>query len=263
MYVAIELLTVLLAGIGAGVVTGLIGASAVVIVTPVLVTVLGYDPYIAIGISLATDVFASSVSAATYWQNGNIRLRSGLAIAITAVLAAVAGSWISGDVNPTALGGLAGAVILLMGISFTQKSLDERLASFRENADLSTVREHKTIASVLSGAFIGTMTGIFGAGGGVMILIILTFVLEYEIHTAVGTSVLIMIFTALSGGMSHFIVESSVPLAALVVSGLGGIVGAFLAARYANLVSEKRLSTVIGITFIGLGGFVIIQQFTL
>ena len=255
-----ELLIVLLAGIGAGIVTGLIGASAVVIVTPVLVTVLGYDPYTAIGISLATDVFASSVSAATYWRNGNIRLRSGLGIAITAVLAAVVGSWLSGDVNPAALGGLSGLVILLMGISFTRKSLDQRLAAFRENANLSAVQKHKTVASVIAGAFIGTMTGIFGAGGGVMILIILTFVLEYEVHTAVGTSVLIMIFTALSGGMSHFIVESSVPVVTLGVSGLGGIVGAFLAARYANLVSQRRLSRVIGLTFIGLGGFVIIQQ---
>ncbi|WP_269780533.1 sulfite exporter TauE/SafE family protein [Halobacterium litoreum] len=251
---------VLLAGIGAGVVTGLIGASAVVIVTPVLVTVLGYDPYTAIGISLATDVFASSVSAATYWRNGNVRLRNGLAIAVTAVLAAVAGSWLSGDVDPTALGGLSGLVILLMGVSFTRKSLDERLASFRENTDLSSVREHKTVASVLSGAFIGTMTGVFGAGGGVMILIILTFVLEYEVHTAVGTSVLIMVFTALSGGASHFVVESSVPFATLAVSGFGGVAGAFLASRYANLVSEERLSTLIGVAFIGLGGFVVVQQ---
>ena len=107
------------------------------------------------------------------------------------------------------------------------------------------------------------MTGIFGAGGGVMILIILTFVLEYEVHTAVGTSVLIMIFTALSGGMSHFIVESSVPFVTLGASGLGGIAGAFLAARYANLVSQRRLSKVIGLTFIGLGGFVIIQQLSI
>jgi len=258
-----EIFVVLMAGIGAGVVTGLIGASAVVIVTPVLVTVLGYDPYTAIGISLATDVFASSVSAATYWRNGNIRLRNGLGIAITAVLAAVVGSWLSGDVNPAALGGLSGLVILLMGISFARKSLDQRLAAFRQNANLSAVQKHKTVASVISGAFIGTMTGIFGAGGGVMILIILTFVLEYEVHTAVGTSVLIMIFTALSGGMSHFIVESSVPFVTLSVSGLGGIAGAFLAARYANLVSQRRLSKVIGLTFIGLGGFVIIQQLSI
>ncbi|ADQ69173.1 permease [Halogeometricum borinquense DSM 11551] len=256
----LESLVVLFAGIGAGAVTGLIGASAVVVVTPVLITVLGYNPYTAIGISLVTDVFASSVSAATYWRNGNIRIRGGLTIAFTAVLAAVVGSWLSGDVDPTTLGGLSGVVILLMGVSFTRKSLNERLESFRETADLSAVREHKTVASALAGGFIGTMTGVFGAGGGVMILIILTFILEYEVHTAVGTSVLIMIFTALSGGVSHFIVESAVPFAALGISGIGGIVGAFLAARYANLVSEERLSTVIGMTFVGLGGFVVLQR---
>ncbi|MFW6230241.1 MAG: TSUP family transporter, partial [Halanaerobium sp.] len=81
----LEILIILTAGFGAGVVTGLVGASAVVIVTPFLVTFLGYDPYSAIGISLATDVVASSVSAFTYKKHGNINIRGGLLIAVSAV----------------------------------------------------------------------------------------------------------------------------------------------------------------------------------
>jgi hypothetical protein len=62
----IEILVILLAGWGAGVVTGLIGASAVAVVTSSLVTFLGYSPYEAIGVSLATDVVASLTAAYTY-----------------------------------------------------------------------------------------------------------------------------------------------------------------------------------------------------
>lgn len=66
----ISILVILTAGWGAGVVTGLVGASAAVIVTPMLVTFLGYPAYTAIGISLATDVFASAASARTYYKHG-------------------------------------------------------------------------------------------------------------------------------------------------------------------------------------------------
>lgn len=61
-----ELIIVILAGIGAGVITGLVGGSAALVITPVLVTFLGIPTYVAITIALATDVFASSVSVFAY-----------------------------------------------------------------------------------------------------------------------------------------------------------------------------------------------------
>ncbi len=76
----LEILVILFAGWGAGVVTGLIGASAAVIIVPSLVAFLGYGPYEAIGVSLASDVIASSVAAYTYRKHGNLDLRSGIQI---------------------------------------------------------------------------------------------------------------------------------------------------------------------------------------
>ena len=51
---------------------------------------------------------------------------------------------------------------------------------------------------------IGFICGFVGAGGGMMLLLVLTSVLGYELKTAVGTSVFIMTFTALTGAISHF-----------------------------------------------------------
>ena len=67
----------LAAGLGAGVVTGLVGASAAVVVVPVMVTFLGYDIYEAIGISLATDVVASLTATRIYTKNKNIDIKHG------------------------------------------------------------------------------------------------------------------------------------------------------------------------------------------
>ncbi len=249
----VELLVIILAGWGAGVVTGLVGASAVVIVTPVLVTFLGYDPYTAIGISLATDVIASSVSAYTYNKHGNLDLKNGMYMTITTVIAALIGSWISSYMSDSLLGGSTNIVILFMGISFIRKPLNQRLEEFKNKFDLSFWRERKVLSSIVFGTFIGLMCGIVGAGGGLMILIVLTFILGYTVHMAIGTSVLIMTFTALSGAIGHFVVESSIPYLEIVISCIGGLIGAVMAANYANVASEEKLSKAVGISFVLLG----------
>ncbi|MGM0410708.1 MAG: sulfite exporter TauE/SafE family protein [Bacillota bacterium] len=258
-----EFLIILLAGWGAGIITGLVGASAVVIVTPILITFLGYSPYTAIGISLATDVIASSVSAITYKKHGNIDLKNGLGIAFTTVTAALIGSYFSEGVNPNALGGLSGLMIIFMGVSFTKNTLNEQIENFKEKFNLSFFRDHKVLSSILAGTYIGLFSGFLGAGGGIMILVILTFVLEYKLHMAIGTSVLIMTFTALSGAGGHFFFEQSIPYWELAISSSGAFIGAYLAAHYANEISEKKLSKAIGVVFIILGGISTYQQFFL
>ena len=96
-----------------------------------------------------------------------------------------------------------------------------------------------------------------------MILVVLTFILEYKIHMAVGTSVLIMTFTAFSGAAGHFFFEQSIPYLELAISSAGAFIGAYLAAHYANLISEKKLSKAVGVVFIVLGGISAYQQFFL
>ena len=61
----------------------------------------------------------------------------------------------------------------------------------------------RLIQSIVCGTLIGFVCGFVGAGGGMMMLLILTSVLGYELKTAVGTSVFIMTFTALTGALSH------------------------------------------------------------
>ena len=79
------ILVCLLAGLGAGLGTGFAGMSAAAVISPILVTFLGIDPYLAVGIALASDVLASAVSAITYGRNKNLAIRNGL-IMMAAVL---------------------------------------------------------------------------------------------------------------------------------------------------------------------------------
>ena len=74
----IKILVCLAAGLGAGVGTGLAGLSAAAVISPMLITFLGFDAYEAVGIALASDVLASAASAYTYGKNKNLDIRNGL-----------------------------------------------------------------------------------------------------------------------------------------------------------------------------------------
>ena len=83
----------ILAGIGAGVVTGLAGLSTAVVVTPLLVSICGWNSYDAVTVALASDVLASVLTSYTYYKNKNIDLKNGVLIAITAFIGSIIGSY--------------------------------------------------------------------------------------------------------------------------------------------------------------------------
>ena len=95
---------------------------------------------------------------------------------------------------------------------------------------------------------IGLICGFVGAGGGMLMLLVLVSVLGYELKTAVGTSVFIMTFTAITGASSHFIIGGGITdwtvLAMCVVFTL---IGALVTARFANKTSPKVMNRALGI----------------
>lgn len=247
-----EIILLLIAGWGAGVVTGLIGASAVAVVIPILVVFAGYDPYTAIAVALSIDVFASSMAAHTYTEHGNIDIKHGVQIAVASVTGALIGSWVSSYIPSSSLGGGSGLITLGIGLFFFLRpnALDGNL--FKDFQIVKAFKKRKYIASIIIGLAIGLVCGIVGAGGGMMILLALVLIMDYPIHKAVGTSVLIMIFTAFSGAVAHAY-YGELTLYSVFFGGIGGIIGAKSASKFANLSSEKKLKRVVGIAFMALG----------
>ncbi len=88
-----EFLICLLAGLGAGLGTGFAGMSAAAVIAPMLITFLDVEPYMAVGIALASDVLASAASAVTYHKNKNIDIKNGIVMMACVLLFTVVGSW--------------------------------------------------------------------------------------------------------------------------------------------------------------------------
>ena len=245
-----------LAGIGAGLGTGFAGMSAAAVISPMLITFLGMEPYTAVGIALASDVLASAVSACTYGKNGNLDVRNGLVMMVTVLAFTLVGSWISSLVPSTAMGGFSVFMTFLLGIKFLVKPV----MTTRE-AMQNVSPKKRLVQSVLCGMLIGFICGFVGAGGGMMMLLILTSVLGYELKTAVGTSVFIMTFTALTGAVSHFAIGGAPDVWCLVFCVLSTLLWARIAAKFANKASPTVLNRATGAVLAVLGGAMVLVNY--
>ncbi len=94
---------------------------------------------------------------------------------------------------------------------------------------------------LISMLLLGAMIGFVGAGGAGVTITLLTVVFDIPIHTALGVALSAMVFTMISGTLSHFREhEVEVKIGAFI--GLGGIIGAFIGANISNYLPEKILS---------------------
>lgn len=243
-----KLLICFIAGIGAGLGTGFAGMSAAAVISPMLITFLGLPAYEAVGIALASDVLASAVSAYTYGKNKNLDIRNGLVMMVTVLLFTLFGSWIASLVPNTTMGSFSVFMTLLLGIKFIVKPV----MTTRESMEAVNGRK-RFLQSVASGTVVGFICGFVGAGGGMMMLLLLTGVLGYELKTAVGTSVFIMAFTAFTGAMSHFAIGGMPDIFCLVCCVLSTLLWARIAAKFANKASAVVLNRATGVVLSVLG----------
>mgnify|MGYP000266071118 len=113
------------------------------------------------------------------------------------------------------------------------------------------------IQSIFCGMLIGFICGFVGAGGGMMMLLILTSVLGYELKTAVGTSVFIMTFTAFTGAVSHFAIGGAPDVWCLVFCVASTLLWAQVAAKFANKASPIVLNRATGVVLTVLGAAIL------
>ena len=241
----IKILVCVLAGFGAGIGTGFAGLSAATVISPMLMILLDVPAYEAVGIALASDVFASALSAVTYAKNKNIDLKNGLVMMITVLVFTVVGTWVAGFVKHTAMEMVSLAFMFVLGFKFIFWPIMKT-----EQAAEETSKVRFIIVSIACGMFIGFICGFIGIGGGMIMLLLLTSVLGYELKTAVGTSVFIMTFTALTGATSRFVMGDFPSFLYLGVCVSSTLFFAMLASRIANGAKAKTLNRLVGVVLV-------------
>ena len=233
---------------GAGLGTGFAGMSAAAVISPMLITFLHMDPYMAVGIALSSDVLASAVSAYTYGKNKNLDIRNGLIMMFSVLAFTVIGSYIASLVPSRTMGNFSVFMTFLLGVKFIIRPV-----MTTKEAMQGVSAKKRAIQSLVCGCLIGFICGFVGAGGGMMMLLILTSVLGYELKTAVGTSVFIMTFTALTGAVSHFTIGGAPDWTVFILCVVFTFLWARIAAVIANKATPKTLNRATGVILMVLG----------
>lgn len=248
MQIWITILVTFFAGMGAGLGTGFAGMSAAAVISPMLITFLHMDPYMAVGIALSSDVLASAVSAYTYGKNKNLDIRNGLIMMFSVLAFTVIGSYIASLVPSRTMGNFSVFMTFLLGVKFIIRPV-----MTTKEAMQGVSAKKRAIQSLVCGCLIGFICGFVGAGGGMMMLLILTSVLGYELKTAVGTSVFIMTFTALTGAVSHFTIGGAPDWTVFILCVVFTFLWARIAAVIANKATPKTLNRATGVILMVLG----------
>ena len=245
MNLFIKILVCFFAGAGAGIGTGFAGMSAAAVVGPILVTFLNVPAYEAVGIGLISDVLASAVSAYTYKKNGNLDVKNSLPMMISVLIVTVIGSFVASFLPERTMGSTMQIALIFVGLRFILKPV----TTTKEQMNAGSPKE-KLVKAIIGGIFVGFICGFVGAGGGMMMLFVLTSFLGYQMHMAVGTSVFIMAFTALTGGVSHFVIGGMPDLSVMLLCAVFTLLWARIAAVIANKSDAKTLNRAVGVVMI-------------
>lgn len=240
----------ILSGLAGGVLTGMAGLTAAMVLTPILCGVCGWSGYDAVTLSLIANVPSAMVTCWTFYKNGNIEMKRGMPIAAVSFAGAIVGSYLGYLFSMVSENGISYFVIisnLFMALKFflPTKPKKESLTAAEERK-----ARNKTILALVLGFLIGIECGFMGSAGGALMLMVLTMVLGMPTKLAVGTSSMVMTLVALTGAVSHVAMGATVDLIPSIVVTVMCTIGAVGSAKFANTVDEKILNRSAGIVLI-------------
>lgn len=215
-------------GLAAGLLSGLFGVGGGTVIVPMLVLLLGFDQRLAAGTSLAAIVPTASVGVISYAVHGSVAWIPALILAAGAVIGAQIGAWLLARIPQNALrwgfvGFLAVVIVMLFVVVPSRDAVLEL-----------TVASGIGLAAL--GLFTGVMAGLLGVGGGVIVVPALIFLFGTSDLIAKGTSLLMMIPTAVSGTIGN-VKRQNVDLFAAALVGVAACTTTALGAWIATLLS--------------------------
>lgn len=244
-----------LAGI-IGLSLGIMGGGGSILTVPVFVYVLGYDPKLAIAISLPVVGVTSLIGAIGHWKAGNMRLKTAALFGVIAMVGAFIGArlavLLTGEVQLVLL-----AVVMLAAAASMLRSARRDGA----RADDAVNQERPMMLGLLAPvAFaVGLLTGLVGIGGGFLVVPALVVLGRVPMKQAVGTSLLVIALNSLSG-FAGYLGTVNVPwnfMASFTAVSVAGILAGTWVVRF---VSQPVLKRAFAIFLLVMGTFMLYKN---
>lgn len=254
------LLLTLFLGTLVGFSLGLTGGGGAIFAVPLLVYGMGVPAREAVGVSLLTVGSTSLVGFIQRARRGMVEFPTGLLFAVAGMIGAPAGSWLGNRIPEGVLLGLFALLMLVIAVRMWLKAADSaaRLPVIDDNKGPTCQRDPEgklrltsqcalLLAAIGLGA--GVLSGLFGVGGGFIIVPALVMFSGMGMQRAIGTSLLVITLISASGTVSHLLAGKDLSLSTAGVFTVGSILGLFagswLAHRLAGAALQKLFSAAI------------------
>lgn len=266
----------LIFGAVVGLSLGLTGGGGAIFAVPLLVYGLGVDAREAVGISLAAVGATSFVGFLHRWKLGQVEIRTGLLFAVAGMVGAPVGTWIAGYLPETVLLLSFAGLMVIVAVRLWQQAshpvLPEPSCPTTEHIDGPTCQRDATGALILTsrcavlllivGVLTGVLSGVFGVGGGFVIVPALVLFSGMSIHRAVGTSLMVVALVSVSGVASQLWAGRVIEPVVTSLFVVGGIAGLFAGQRIGRRLSGPVLQRVFVVAILAVAAFVIVRNLT-
>lgn len=237
-------------GVAIGLLLGLVGGGGSILTVPILVYAIGLGVHEATATSLVIVGATALSGAVPHLRAGRVEVRTALLFGMAGIAGAFAGSWLNSRVAGSLIlflfGGLMLVVAIRMAIGTPSRGGGAEAGSHR-------------VAIPASGLIVGAMTGLFGVGGGFLIVPALVLALGLPMRVAVGTSLVVIAINSASGIIAH-LATGGFNLQVALIFVLGGIMGGQLGGRWAGRLDEAKLSRLFASVVALVGLFLIFKN---
>jgi uncharacterized membrane protein YfcA len=263
-------LLLLVTGVGAGVFAGMFGIGGGVVIVPILILFLTFSPVQAVSTSLAALLLPVSIFAVYSYHRANLlSIRAALLIAAGLLITSLIGAEIALALPAATLKQIYGVFLLYMGWRFAEPR--------KVWAERQKIRRGEAIEPVVSteagalrtpgwllfgiGLVAGVFSGMFGIGGGAIIVPALVGFLNYDQKLAVGTSLAALLLPVGLPGVIRYYQAGELNIGVAIPVALGLAVGSLVGAQLALRLSSKRVRRLYGIFLLFTGTWFLVQPY--
>ncbi len=225
---SVKLSQAVIIGLAAGLLGGLFGVGGGLIIVPGLVSIAGMDRRLAHGTSLAATLPIALASLITYVSHGNVDWTVALFLAIGAIAGAVVG---------TTLLHIIPKNVLIIIFVITVLATATRLAVSTDSTGRDELTLAMAILLIIVGLLTGTLAGLLGIGGGVIMVPAMVVLLGMVPVVAKGTSVAVIVPTSIMGTIRNR-KKANADIRVATVVGLCGAASAVVGATISDRLSD-------------------------
>jgi hypothetical protein len=247
-------------GLGSGIYVGIASGTAQAFMIPVLTIIIGSNIYKSIGTSLFIDCIIGLIAGLIFLRKGNVNFKPVIILAICGTISALLGTRFTTGTPEIFLKILIAIVLIVFGINLLRSGVKKNVEYIESKINFNWFKKNKTLSFVIFGSLIGFASGFTGMGSSGAVTLILIFIMGYDLHTSIGTSLLMMFFITGSGAIGHGFIGNFIFDAALI-AGIGAVIGASSGSLIANRINEDKLGRLIGAILTVIGIIFIIKIF--